>query len=123
MMMKNACIIFLGIWMLVQTPLGELLKLPLLVEHFIKHQQAESASIFDFLEEHYTSGQHDDNDAPEDERLPFKTAQFYSLGSALVTPFSNQSLSILMLVEKKIVLQASHIPQKNLSSIFHPPRV
>ena len=119
--MKYAGILFMSIWFVVQTPLGQLLKLPLLVEHFIKHQQEENASIIDFLAEHYTTA-HDDNDAAEDEQLPFKTATFYNLGSALISPSGSPELRVVMIIKEKTALLTQRVPQQHLQRIFHPPR-
>ncbi|HET9744643.1 MAG TPA: hypothetical protein VFP97_02955, partial [Chitinophagaceae bacterium] len=69
--MRTVATIFLLVLMVsIQTPIGQLFKLPLLIEHFIKHQKRNGVSLIDFLEEHYSSG-HNDADLPEDEQLPF----------------------------------------------------
>ncbi len=120
--MKNAAIIFLMIFLVsIQTPLGQLFKLPFLVEHYIKHQKQGGASIFSFLADHY-SADHRDGDLPEDEQLPFKNITFYSIGYAIVTPILQTDVSAPLPAEKKILLPDIYTPQQHLASIFHPPR-
>jgi hypothetical protein len=70
--MKKGVTIFLLVSMVsLQTPVGQLLKLPLLIEHFIKHQQQDGVSLLAYLQDHYSEDHHD-ADLPEDEQLPFK---------------------------------------------------
>lgn len=120
--MKTAATIFLlTLLVSTQTPVGQLLKLPLLIEHFIKHQEQEGISLLGFLHEHYTSG-HSDADLPEDEQLPFKTIVLCSIGNAIVPGEIKTDFFIPFTVEKKIMLPAGYSPQQHLNSIFHPPR-
>lgn len=58
--------------MCANTELHQLLRLPILIQHYIKHHEQEPDETFAcFLNEHYTSEQnHCDNDH---ENLPFKT--------------------------------------------------
>src|SRR5678815_1966973 len=86
MPMKRAATIFcLVIMVSIQTPIGQLFKLPLLIEHYIKHQTKDDVSFLSFLADHYATD-HNDADLPEDEQLPFKNITFYSIGYAIVSP-------------------------------------
>ena len=119
--MKSALSISLLILLVsIQTPLGQLLKLPLLVEHFIRHQNKEGTSFFGFLQSHY-SGNHKDADLPEDEQLPFKTICLYSIDYAVIPASNPAGISHVLNAIKKIIFPDFFIPQKNASSIFHPP--
>jgi len=106
----------------IQTPFGQLLKMPLLVEHYLKHQKHEGTSLQGFLEEHY-SANHNDADLPEDEQLPFKNMAFNGISFAIVTPFVQTKVFAVLRTEHKISFPGFYFPQQYLASIFHPPQV
>ena len=121
--MKSAVPIFLLVLMVsIQTPVGQLFKLPLLIEHFIKHQKQEGVSFLGFLANHYAID-HNDADLPEDEQLPFKNITFYSVGYAIVAPVTQTNVFAPLPSEKKVIFHDIYTPQQHLASIFHPPRV
>jgi hypothetical protein len=120
--MRNAATIFLLVLLvLIQTPIGQLFKFPLLVEHFIKHQRQQGISFLGFLQDHYVTD-HNDADLPEDEELPFKNVPFYSIGYAIITPVIRPKTVTPLPVEKKFIFTDIYTPQQHLASIFHPPR-
>lgn len=58
------------------TPMMELFKLPILVEHYHEHQQESPAiSVLEFLFLHYFNGNPRDADYDRDMQLPFKTLE------------------------------------------------
>ena len=121
--MKNAVSIFFVILLLsAQTPLGQLLKVPLLIEHYLKHQRAEVVSFAAFLKEHYDPD-HNDADMPEDEQLPFKDIAVQSIGYALFASDLTTNVFVPSPVEKVIVFSDANPPRNYLDSIFHPPRI
>jgi hypothetical protein len=121
--MKKAAAIFLLVLVVsIQSPIGQLFKFPMLIEHFIKHQNQEGVSFFAFLADHYAID-HNDADLPEDEQLPFKNITFNSIGFAIVTPIIQTNLFAPLSSEKKIIITDIYIPQQDLASIFHPPRM
>lgn len=121
--MKNAAALFLIVLMVsIQTPLGQFLKLPLLVEHFIQHQGQDSVSFIDFLEDHYLTDHHD-ADLPQDEQLPFKNITCSTIGYAIITPVIQTNEFTPSPARKKIILPDTYTPQQHLGSIFHPPRM
>jgi len=120
-MMKAAAIFLLVLLVSIQTPFGQLLKLPLLVEHFKKHQKQDGVSLIVFLEDHYLS-HHNDADLPEDEQLPFKNITFNSIGYAIVIPAVQANIFAPLPVKKKISFSDIYTPQQHLASVFHPPR-
>ena len=123
MKMKKAASIFLLVIMVsIQTPIGQLFKLPLLIEHYIKHQKQDGVSLIGFLEDHYASD-HKDADLPEDEQLPFKNITFHSIGYAIVTSVVQKNVAASVPTERKIIFPDTFTPQQHLGSIFHPPRV
>ena len=73
-MRKIIAISFLFIYACATTELGQVLKLPVLVQHFIKHKQEDKTiTFFAFLNMHYAHGDVKDADYDEDMKLPFKT--------------------------------------------------
>lgn len=118
---KVIAIIFLGLMVALQTPVGQLLKVPLLVEHFIKHSKKESHSLLAFLEEHYSPG-HNDADKEEDEQLPFKNFVIYSIGISIVYSFIQSGLAPQVTRTGNFFFQKNYNPRRHLAGIFHPPR-
>lgn len=72
---KLLVIFFLTIYMVSTTELSELLKLPILIEHYIEHKETSpEMSLFKFLTIHYNdhSENHPKNhDYEQDQKLPF----------------------------------------------------
>ncbi len=93
-----------GFWMvfsafvLSATPARELLKLPVLLEHFREHRQEDPGiSWLSFLILHYFNDGPPDSDYARDMQLPFKTLEFSPITLALVRPQS-ESFTLLLRV-------------------------
>lgn len=106
---------------LTQTPLGQLVKLPFLIEHFNKHKKETGASLLKFLGDHY-SADHNDSDKTEDEKLPFKTILLQTIGVAVVPSFVRTDPPVCFQFSTKVILRDFYTPQQHLCRIFHPPR-
>ena len=106
----------------IQTPVGQLLKIPMLVEHFIKHQTRDHVPFIAFLQDHYSSD-HSDADLPEDEQLPFKDIPFFTIGYAIVPGVVKMQVLVSLAADKKVIFTDTYLPQRHLAIIFHPPRV
>lgn len=126
-MKKTAAILFLAIYLFSSTQLKELLKLPLLVEHFVEHTKKDSTITFlDFLCMHYAHGNVQDADFEKDMRLPFKSAE-NSLGSSvsfyLPAPVFKQDI-VVHFTERKQPFPLYNFTYSSafLSSIWQPPR-
>ena len=104
-----------------QTPLGQLWKLPLLIEHFYKHNKQEGVSLLKFLIDHY-SAQHEDADQSEDEQLPFKTVMLENIAFAIVPNILKIHFPLTFNIPTEIMLKEIYAPQQHLCTIFHPPR-
>ena len=104
-----------------QTPLGQLWKLPLLIEHFYKHNKQEGVSLLKFLIDHY-SAQHKDADQSEDEQLPFKTVMLENVAFAIVPNILKIHFPLTFNIPIEIMLKEIYTPQQHLCAIFHPPR-
>jgi hypothetical protein len=120
-MRTGAAIFLLLLLVSVHTPIGQFLKLPMLVEHFIKHQNNNATSLIGFLEEHYSAG-HDDADRMEDEQLPFKSITFFAIGYAVVPATLKTGLIAHLPETKKVDFPDTYALQQHVASIFHPPR-
>lgn len=61
--------------LMTQTELYQLLKLPVIFQHFTEHQKHDaSISFFDFIAMHYAGDDKQDADQQRDMQLPFKTS-------------------------------------------------
>lgn len=69
-MKKLGIIFFIAIHMLSTTEMGQLLKIPVLISHFIEHKQQDRMSISEYLVHHY-GGHEKDADWDTDMTLPF----------------------------------------------------
>lgn len=119
--MKTVAYILLAIFLSAQTPLGQVFKLPVLIEHFSWHQKQDGVSLWEFLIDHY-SQKHHDADWPEDEQLPFKTIVLCSIGFAILPALPKQNFVFKFYTPRNELLNDVHKPQQHLCSIFHPPR-
>jgi hypothetical protein len=73
---KTITISLLFVFLLANTELHQILKLSVLIHHFLSHHQDEqNKSFFYFLNDHYNdTPEHSDNGDKEHDNLPFKTA-------------------------------------------------
>lgn len=68
--------VLLSLYLAAATPLAELLKLPVLMEHFREHAHERPAiTLAGFILLHYFSGSPRDADYDRDMQLPFKTLE------------------------------------------------
>ncbi|MFV8369533.1 hypothetical protein [Flavobacterium sp. LB2R40] len=76
-MKKIITISFLFVFLCANTEIGQLLKLPNLIQHFSNHQEDTSGqyiSLLDFLVIHYNDSEHHSNQGKDNHQsLPFKT--------------------------------------------------
>jgi hypothetical protein len=71
---KFLSIFLLSIYLISITELSQLVKLPLLVEHFSEHKQKDGQmSLWKFLHIHYSQNKLNDVDYEKDMKLPFKS--------------------------------------------------
>lgn len=126
-MKKAIPIFFLAIYLLSTTQLIELLKLPILFEHYREHSQInKNLSIIAFLDIHYAQPTIIDDDYDKDMQLPFKSLDCFS---NVLTFYFNQ-VQLLGLSPK--VQYTSSTSSFNsyqffyssafLSSIWQPPK-
>lgn len=105
------------------TEFHEVLRLPLLVEHFTEHKKlVGDISFWEFLVMHYNSNASHDAD---DSRLPFKDPAHSFTASTLAIPIHK-----IILRDTQFIAEVSHLSTykesfiaSHLSDIFQPPRI
>ena len=124
---KTAAILFLSIYLLSTLALQELLKLPVVFQHYSEHQQEDKTISFArFLAIHYLHGSPRDKDYDRDMQLPFKT-----MGNGIASiaiPFVSFITAFILtrpveVIKKKnyVILEQSILPSYP-ASIWQPPR-
>ena len=84
---KISAIFFLTVVLVSQTPLQQVLRIPLLISHFQEHNSIQNnISFIEFIRIHYLSGHPVDDDFDRDEQLPFRSADIVVLTGAVVIP-------------------------------------
>lgn len=79
---------FLTIMLLVQSPLQQVLRLPVLVAHFTEHKIRSNGEIsfLQFINHHYFTTHPDDGDTDRDQQLPFRASEVVMINSTVVVP-------------------------------------
>lgn len=121
-MRKLATIFLLLVFSSSFTELGQLWKLPFLVQHFYTHQQQEGATVSHFIWEHY-GNDHQDADRDQDRQLPFKTP-LHSLSVHALPGIAKIEIEQAEVPEAPLFvpLHTSFVPSLYTRQIFHPPR-
>lgn len=71
---KTVAILFTAIYLFGATEASQLLKLPVLIQHYYEHKKGNDAmTLYSFLQMHYLGNDNDDTDNMRDQALPFKT--------------------------------------------------
>lgn len=126
-MRKFTAILILTAYLFSTTELHQLLKLPVIFEHYYEHKQLNKAiSFLDFLDMHYMHGSPLSSDYAEDMQLPFKTLD-KCLGTTIpvIVP-QNINIAIHLPVqikkERRFIMQDEFMPSSYLSRIWQPPK-
>lgn len=121
-MTRLAAIGLLFLYLISFTEFSEVLRLPLLIEHYSEHKsKVEDLSFFEFLVMHYESDvAHDDKDMS----LPFKDCD-HSVSPQSILPI--QKIVLTENAEKTSIEFTSfyllHEPQLLAGDIFQPPKI
>lgn len=109
------------------TELYQLLKIPVLIAHYLEHQSKETGmGIADFFSVHYSKAIAEDEDAERDMQLPFKTHE--CAGQLLVAiddngePFTLQS-PMREVRHTRLCMQENALPSGFYTDIWQPPRI
>ena len=105
------------------TEMHEVLRLPLLVEHFTEHKKlVGDISFWEFLVMHYNTNVSHDAD---DNKLPFKDPAHSFTAATLAIPIHK-----IILSDTQLIAEVCHGPSyqetfiaSHLSDIFQPPRI
>jgi hypothetical protein len=122
--MKSFAVSVLVAFVLMQTPLHQLAKLPALFQHYSSHISSNpECGFFEFISEHYGSAEHHGDMNEEDERLPFKVYEFTgSFVQAVLPGFTYQIFHIFhSTVAYLIPLKLQLFESPGLDSHFQPP--
>jgi hypothetical protein len=123
--MKNIFPVFLlSLYLLAFTEFSQLLKITVLVEHFIEHKQNNGTGFLKFIAEHYVYGDGDESDNDKDNKLPFKSHNsVLNTAVAEMIPVDHSLSPLPSLVSTEIFF-----PEKRMGSsefpnaIWQPPR-
>lgn len=124
-MKRLIAILFLSLLLLTNTQLGQLMKLPVLVQHYQEHTAMyKGMSFISFLKLHYFNGDPKDADYHRDMQLPFKSAESH-INISVFIPF----IQSFELNKTFYSIKQSFIPQNNdfyssshLDNIWQPPK-
>lgn len=121
-MHKTIAILLLALFAAANTELGQMFKIPFMVQHFYTHQQLEGDSVSSFLLEHYQAD-HQDDDAAADEQLPFKSFNSQNLFNLFVPAvvFETTLPHVKILQNPFTLFDTHHLTQRSFA-VFHPPR-
>lgn len=123
-MKKYFALILLSIFMCANTSIGQLLKIPNLIEHYIDHNNdscVNSISFIDYLILHYSKNAENNL---EHQDLPFKT--FDTSGSSLFvfSHFNYQISPVKTLVSySKLFLYNESFQSNSIAAIWLPPKI
>jgi hypothetical protein len=124
---KYISILFLTLYLFSTTEATQLLKIPIIFQHFAEHKlEDKDISFFAFLDMHYMHGSPKDKDYDKDMKLPFKTS--CDCISGLSTAVIPQTLSISFakplptLDKKNYIILNQYIASAYLANIWQPPK-
>ncbi|WP_379090037.1 hypothetical protein [Pedobacter sp. UC225_65] len=128
--MKKLFILFILSFHLVSaTALHELLKLPVLFQHYFEHTALNDQLTFTkYLVDHYNDIPHTDNDEERDNQLPFKSSDQQppnGLANLAIPQYHQVSLKFPIPAAVKLTVgyKEGHIPNSYQSKIWQPPKV
>jgi hypothetical protein len=116
-------ILLLALYLTSFTEMHEVLRLPILLEHYAEHKnQVSDMSFIEFLEMHYKSDvTHDEHDS----QLPFKVPGHSFTAQAIALP--TQKIIVFKITPVTIVSYSFTYTEASFSSpseaIFQPPRL
>ncbi len=123
---KKAAVVFLTtLFFISHTELHELLKVPVLVAHYLEHKsETPNLTLAEFFSSHYSSSNTKDEDYARDSQLPFKTAEHLSSSITVFLSHFDFMLPVPHL-NNNIDLpfyRASFVSFQLLSNIWQPPK-
>ncbi len=125
---KPVILSFLFIYLCASTCVGELLKAPVLLLHFIEHRADNNSITFAaFIYQHYQDDDGNDQDNDRDSQLPFKSHDnSHSSGNNAGFPIVLTKLRFTPFSQASAIAGTSYkepdIPSAYLSRIWQPPK-
>jgi len=122
---KVSAIFFLSVMLLTHTPFQQVLKLPVLIEHFREHQkEIRSISFIDYLQLHYFSGNPKDKDYDRDQQLPFRSHAVVLVDSSVEIPDHHFKIDPLSLYKEQSypLFDITSLPSRHGFDIWQPPK-
>jgi hypothetical protein len=120
---RKFVIVLLSLYLIASTEFHQVLRLPLLVEHYVEHhEQVKDMTFWEFLVMHYkTDVPHDDQDMS----LPFKDCHHSLTAQAIAMPVQKISLTSLIPTQGDRLLSFDHsqFHSSYLGEIFQPPKI
>ena len=126
--MKKITVIFLfGLYLFASTEAHQLLKVPILVSHFIQHQKEDKhITLLAFLKMHYAEKVIFDDDYAQDMQLPFKAHSedfCLSIMPTLPTPKFEMGIVATPVVKQSIpIINDAAYSFLSTQDIFQPPK-
>ncbi len=124
-MRRKIAILFMLIFLVSTTEFGQLLKFPLLVEHYVEHKSHNpELSIWGFLQIHYSESHKEEGD-PIDEKLPFVSHAHIITFVGIVTPAPTIKINRIKINTTHTKIHAfneDEVESTYLSSIWQPPK-
>lgn len=125
-MRKAAVYLLVAIYSLTLTEFHQLLKIPVLIEHFVEHHREDrSISLMSFLKMHYPGKFSMDDDYSKDQQLPFRSSDCSATTAFIVLlPAIGQVLHPDYPEPRLVFLPEKENDYSFLNSrdIFQPPR-
>jgi hypothetical protein len=126
-MRQFTVILFLTAVLFTATPLQQLFKLPVLVQHYYEHKQIDkNISIIAFLKLHYVEEEEGaDADDKRDQQLPFKSLAHFISPTTNANPIANTYVAVKPEITGKSGLNPvtkTLISSQHLSAIWQPPK-
>jgi hypothetical protein len=125
-MRKATAYIFFILYLFLTTEAYQVLKIPVILEHFHEHQKEnKDITLLEFLNIHYMHGSPMDADYERDMQLPFKRVNQHIHASSLhVKDLTTAQLSIPLPPKESefLILDDKDIQSPDLSPIFQPPK-
>jgi hypothetical protein len=127
---KLTTIFFLAVYLFATTDAYQLLKLPVVFQHFAEHR-AENKNIkfLEFLDMHYMHGSPKDADYERDMQLPFKKACpdcVSCIAAAAFVPLTVHyyiEKPIRITKQKNYIIQDQLLISSYLANIWQPPKL
>lgn len=124
-MKRLSAIFMLFVFLCAATEIHQLLKLPVLLHHYLEHRQLEkSISFVAFLKEHYVH-EHAQASQHHHERLPFKSQDcpgaHISVTDPLLVTFTTVREQVCT-IRQTILYKEPHHINSFISRIWQPPK-